>query len=415
MKGLLRRPSLWIFLFIVFAGIAGPLLLVGEPGDTVGAPFARPLWWSGSLSTSKEVDLSFAEGQGTVEAEGFEENDDLRSEESGVSFDWSTRPAEIFALEGSVSADPVDRATVKWCTPEGEFTLAELTGSDVYWLNLDARDMIFKQQLGLPLIGRAVEKLFPSSGRYALIVSGHRAANLKLTLRGSKQGLLGTDQRGRDVFALLLYGIGTSLTVGISAAVAATFLGLVFGLSAGYIGGMTDTLIMRVVDILLAIPTLPILMTLAGVWGKGLWQLVLILSIFSWMGTARSVRALVLSLRESPWVESLRALGAAKSYILRRHLVAETAPIVLANLALGVPGAILSEAGLAFLGLSDPRLISWGRMLHEAHSFGAFTEGAWWLLLPPGLGIVALCLCFVDLGRFLEEQIDPRLGGNAHA
>ncbi len=156
-------------------------------------------------------------------------------------------------------------------------------------------------------------------------------------------------------------------------------------------------------------------MVLAGVWGKGLWQLVLILSIFSWMGTARSVRALVLTVRESPWIEGLRALGAKRRYIIRRHLVPEAAPILLANVALGVPGAILAEAGLAFLGLSDPRLISWGRMLHEAHSFGAFTEGAWWLLLPPGLGIVALCLIFMDIGRYLEEKIDPRLGSEKNA
>ncbi|MCI6261081.1 MAG: ABC transporter permease, partial [Pyramidobacter sp.] len=214
---------------------------------------------------------------------------------------------------------------------------------------------------------------------------------------------------------LLLNGIGTSLTVGVSATLAATLLGLGFGLTAGYVGGWVDALIMRAVDILLAIPTLPILMTLAGLWGKGLWQLVLILSIFSWMGTARSVRALTLTVRESPWVEGLKVLGAKKSYILRRHLVPETAPIVLANLALGVPGAILAEAGLAFLGLSDPRLVSWGRMLHEAHSFGAFAEGAWWLIVPPGLGIVSLCLIFVDMGRFLEERIDPRLGGEDHA
>ena len=133
------------------------------------------------------------------------------------------------------------------------------------------------------------------------------------------------------------------------------------------------------------------------------------------MGTARSVRALVLTVRESPWVEGLRALGAGRSYILRRHLVPEAAPILLANVALGVPGAILAEAGLAFLGLSDPRLISWGRMLHEAHSFGAFTEGAWWLLIPPGLGIVALCLIFMDIGRYLEEKIDPRLGSGKNA
>ena len=264
--------------------------------------------------------------------------------------------------------------------------------------------------LGLPLISRSVDYLFPSAGEYKLIVRGADSASLRLSMPGERCGLLGTDQRGRDVFTLLIYGIRASLIIGVSATLIASLLGMSLGLVAGYAGGLCDSLIMRAVDILMSIPTLPILMVLAGIWGKGLWQLVLILSIFSWMGTARSVRALVLTLRESQWVESLRALGAKRSYILARHLVPETAPVLLANIALGVPGAILAEAGLAFLGLSDPRLISWGRMLHEAHSFGAFTEGAWWLLLPPGLGIVAVCLIFMDIGKFLEEKIDPRLG-----
>ena len=293
--------------------------------------------------------------------------------------------------------------------------LATLTGQSEYWLNLDARDMLFKQKLGLPLIGSAAPFLFPARGEYQLRLDGVDSANLELSLPGGRAGLLGTDQRGRDVFALLVCGVRTSLIIGISATVISCVLGLAFGLAAGYIGGLTDALIMRAVDILLSIPTLPILMVLAGVWGKGLWQLVFILSVFSWMGTARSVRSLVLTVRESPWVEGLKALGAKRSYILWRHLVPETAPIMLANLALGVPGAILSEAGLAYLGLSDPRLISWGRMLHEAQSFGAFTEGAWWLLLPPGLGIVIICLIFMDMGRWLEEKIDPRLGGGKDA
>ena len=169
-----------------------------------------------------------------------------------------------------------------------------------------------------------------------------------------------------------------------------------------------DGAIMRAVDILLSIPILPILMVLAAFWGKGLWQLVLILSLFSWMGTARTVRAMTLSLRDSYYIEGLRGLGAPTFYILWRHLLPETLPLLLANIALGVPGAILAEAGISFLGLSDPRIISWGRMLHEAHSFGAFTQGAWWMLIPPGLGITLLCLIFLDLGK-LEEQVDPQL------
>ncbi|HDQ93271.1 MAG TPA: ABC transporter permease, partial [Synergistetes bacterium] len=128
-----------------------------------------------------------------------------------------------------------------------------------------------------------------------------------------------------------------------------------------------------------------------------------------WMGTARTVRSLALSLRESCYVENLRSIGASPFYILYRHLLPEALPVLLAVISLGVPGAILAEAGLSFLGLSDPRVISWGRMLHEAHGFGAFTAGAWWLILPPGLGISVICLVFLDMGRAIEEMADPRL------
>lgn len=389
MNRLLKRPSVIALILIALIGACGPFFFPAPPSETVGAPFARPLWWNLKLPKGENIH---------IDAEG-------------AAFEWTKLPPQIWALEGEVTADPARDVTILWQTPEKTYVIEELTGQDSYWLNLDGRDMILKQKIGVPLIGNSTAYLFPSAGAYALRVDGAASADLELELAGGRHGLLGTDQRGRDVFILLIAGIRTSLIVGISATLVASLLGLGFGLTAGYMGGLVDALIMRAVDILMSIPTLPILMVLAGVWGKGLWQLVLILSIFSWMGTARSVRALVLTVRESPWVEGLRALGAKRGYILWKHLVPETAPILLANVALGVPGAILAEAGLAFLGLSDPRLVSWGRMLHEAHSFGAFTQGAWWLLLPPGLSIVAICLIFMDIGRFLEEQIDPRLRG----
>ncbi len=255
------------------------------------------------------------------------------------------------------------------------------------------------------------------SGRYSLRTEGAMETELSLSLSGGREGLLGTDQRGRDVLTLLIFGIRTSLIVGISATLIASLLGLGLGLATGYIGGLFDAFVMRIVDVLLSIPTLPIMMVLAGLWGKRpLAACTHTIDIFLDGNRAFSQGTCTDSKRESPWVEELRVLGAkACGYILRRHLVPEAAPILLANIALGVPGAILAEAGLAFLGLSDPRLISWGRMLHEAHSFGAFTEGAWWLLIPPGLGIVALCLIFMDIGRFLEEKIDPRLGSGKNA
>jgi peptide/nickel transport system permease protein len=393
MTYILRRTSVILLICIFFAGFIGPALMGGHPSDVVGAPFARPVWWNSQLPLSSEYSVG---------------ND-------GAVIEWKKLPPEIFALNGKITADPGSRVRIIWSTTEGDMLLDTLEGSGIYWINMDGRDMIFKQKLGLPLIGKSTEHLFPSNGRYEIRIEGASETDLILSLPGGRQGLLGTDQRGRDILTLLIYGIRTSLTVGISATLIASLLGLGLGLATGYIGGWFDSAVMRAVDVLLSIPTLPIMMVLAGLWGKGLWQLVLILSIFSWMGTARSVRALVLTVRESPWVEGLRALGAGRGYILWRHLVPEAAPILLANVALGVPGAILAEAGLAFLGLSDPRLISWGRMLHEAHSFGAFTEGAWWLLVPPGLGIVALCLIFMDIGRYLEEKIDPRLGSAKNA
>jgi len=393
MKNFLKRRSVIAFIITCLLGMFAPMLMSGYPSDIVGAPFSRPIWWNTQLPASCEFNV-------TAE---------------GVSFEWTKLPPAIFSLNGQVRAEAKKEVNIIWQTPQKKYLLSSLKGQNVYWINIDARDMVFKQSIGVPLIGNGAAHLFPCAGKYSLIIQNADTASLKLMLPGGRQELLGTDQRGRDVLWLLIYGIRTSLVIGIAATLIACLLGLGFGLAAGYIGGITDALVMRTVDVLLSIPTLPILMVLAGIWGKGLWQLVLILSIFSWMGTARSVRSMVLTVRESPWIESLKALGAKRSYILWRHLVPETAPIMLANIALGVPGAILSEAGLAFLGLSDPRLISWGRMLHEAHSFGAFTEGAWWLLLPPGIGIVAVCLIFMDMGRYLEEQIDPRLSGDKNA
>ncbi|MDY0179592.1 MAG: ABC transporter permease, partial [Synergistaceae bacterium] len=266
---------------------------------------------------------------------------------------------------------------------------------------------------GIPPFASATSLLFPSRGLHALSLEGPSPSegSLELVLPGGRWGLLGTDQRGRDVLSLFIVGIRVSLLVGISATFIASLLGLSIGLASGYLGGVADSLIMRIVDVLLSIPILPILMVLVGIWGKGLWQLVLILGLFSWMGTARTVRSLALSLRESCYVENLRSIGAGSWYILYRHLLPEAMPIVLAAVSLGVPGAILAEAGLSFLGLSDPRIISWGRMLHEAHGFGAFTAGAWWLIIPPGLGISIICLVFLDMGRSIEEMADPRLRG----
>ncbi|MDR1966836.1 MAG: ABC transporter permease, partial [Synergistaceae bacterium] len=356
-----RNLSLVCLAMLVMLAVAGPGFL-GLRDGILAPPYSKPSWLDGTIAPTIVLAVQSDPAKQHVSAS------------ETISWNYSA-PARV-SLTGTLGF-----GSIVWRTPEGIFRLTEEPGE----IDLDARDIPFKKSLGFGPFENLPAALFPEKGAYTLSLAG--SGDVAMTIEGGRWGALGTDHRGRDVAALFVRGIRVSLIVGISATLIATLLGVSLGLLSGYAGGLTDSLIMRAVDVLLSIPTLPILMVLASVWGKGLWNLVFILSVFSWMGTARTVRAMTLSLRDAPWVEGLRALGAKRSYIIFRHLVPEAMPLLLANIALGVPGAILAEAGMSFLGLSDPRVPSWGRMLHEAHTYGAFTSGAWWTILPAGLGI----------------------------
>jgi peptide/nickel transport system permease protein len=389
------RWSFITFFLILVIAVFAPMGLSRSPQETVAKPFAPPAWTGGDAPPPFSAVLSPSQGI--------------------VVLDWEWEAPENISIKGELVFEGYSVSKLVWTTPDGRtFTLASFQGSGKWPLDLDGRDITFKTALGIPPLANALPLLFPSRGEHRVSIEGDipSGGSLNLTLPGGKWGLMGTDQRGRDVLALFIMGIRVSLLVGISATLLASFFGLSIGLTSGYLGGVVDSLVMRTVDVLLSIPVLPILMVIVGIWGKGLWQLVIILGLFSWMGTARTVRSLALSLRESCYVENLRSIGASPWYILYRHLLPEAMPVLLATISLGVPGAILAEAGLSFLGLSDPRVISWGRMLHEAHGFGAFTAGAWWLIIPPGIGISIICLVFLDMGRSIEEMADPRLKGS---
>jgi len=387
MKGLARRWGFWCLVVLTIAAILGERLFAASPGDQVAAPFSKPIWLGRYLPPTMELRLT--------------------ADSPSATLDWRYSPPSGLSLRVEGPAGETGRFVELVRPGSPPLRLAPVREG----FAADGRDIAFKRSLGLPPFKDASAHLFPERGEYVLSLTDGPSfeGSVVVRLEGGRYGLLGTDQRGRDAAALFVTGIRVSLIVGLFAALLATLLGTSLGLAAGYLGGWVDAVLMRTVDLLLSIPLLPVLMALAALWGRGLWQLVLILSVFSWMGTARTVRSLILSLRDAPYIEGLRGLGASSGYILRRHLLPETFPVLLATMTLGVPGAILSEAGLSFLGLSDPRVISWGRMLHEAHSFGAFAAGAWWLLIPPGTGISILCLAFLDVGKHLEETADPRL------
>ncbi len=220
---------------------------------------------------------------------------------------------------------------------------------------------------------------------------------------------LGTDNFGRSVWAQFVWGARISLVVGLAATLVAIVIGSVVGILAGFYRGIGSAILQRLTEWFLVIPFLPLAIVLAAILGPSVQNLILVIGITSWPSTARLVRAQVLTLQERPYVERSRALGASNRHLMGRHIFPNVSPIILANLTLTVPVAILSETTLAFLGLGDPTRASWGKMLEEAFKSGALGRNAWWYYLPPGLGIVAVVLAFTLIGTALEEILDPRL------
>jgi peptide/nickel transport system permease protein len=220
---------------------------------------------------------------------------------------------------------------------------------------------------------------------------------------------LGTDELGRSVLDLVIQGSQISLLVGFLATAISMLLGSLVGVVAGFFGRWTDVVLMRLTDWFLVIPFLPLAIVLAAVLGRSIWIIAFVIGITTWPGTARIVRAQVLTLKQRPYVERARALGASNWHLIKRHILPNVFPLIFANTILVVAVAILTETTLSFLGLGDPLSISWGTILEFAFEEGAISLGAWWYLVPPGLCIVLVVLGFTMCGYALDEVLDPRL------
>ena len=225
----------------------------------------------------------------------------------------------------------------------------------------------------------------------------------------SKEHILGTDDLGRDVFRNLLAGGRISLMVGVFATIISMFLGTAVGIISGYIGNKTDIVLMRITDFFLVIPWLPLVLVLAAILGTNIWNIILVIGLTSWAGTARVVRSQTLSVKERPFIERIRAIGADDKTIMMRHILPNVFPLVFANTILVTAVAILSETTLSFLGLGDVTRSSWGMMLHYAFQSGAASTGAYWYFLPPGICVVLVVLAFTFLGYSFDEILNPKL------
>ena len=252
-------------------------------------------------------------------------------------------------------------------------------------------------------------------GNYVFVVNTYdtngqnEILDSRIILGGKAFGFMGTDELRRDLAVGLLWGTPLALFIGVSVAIGSVIVGLVYGVYSGYKGKKTDEAMMRFNDVIYALPALPFLIILAITISNSIFLMIGFLMIFSWVGVAKVSRSMSLQIKTRQYVEAAKIMGQKDSKIIFRHMIPQLLPYAFASIAISVPAAITTEAGLSFLGLGDPSFPTWGQILHDANTYGAAAQGFWWWIVPPGLLIAITGLAFVFIGNALDSIVNPKL------
>ncbi|MDH3277734.1 MAG: ABC transporter permease [Nitrosopumilus sp.] len=271
--------------------------------------------------------------------------------------------------------------------------------------NLSAEDIVFsKTDIHYPLKGNYVYMI----NLYG-VNSQNQIPESKLIVGGKAFGIMGTDELRRDLAIGLLWGTPLALFIGIVVAIASVVMGLLYGVYAGYKGKKTDEVMMRFNDVIYALPALPFLIILSVTISNSIFVMIGFLTIFGWVGVAKVSRSMALQIKTRGYIDAAEMMGQRKSKIIIRHILPQLLPYAFASIAISVPAAITTEAGLSFLGLGDPSFPTWGQILHDANVYGAASRGLWWWILPPGIMIAITGLAFVFIGNALDVIVNPKL------
>ena len=270
---------------------------------------------------------------------------------------------------------------------------------------LSVEDIIFsKTELNKPLKGNYVFLI-----DFYEIDEESKIIDSKLIIGGKAFGIMGTDELRRDLAIGLLWGTPLALFIGLAVSIGSVVMGLVYGIYAGFKGKKTDETMMRFNDILYALPALPFLIILSVTISNSIFVMTGFLMIFGWVGIAKVARSMSLQIKTRGYVEAATIMGQKDSKMILKHILPQLLPYAFASIAISVPAAITTEAGLSFLGLGDPSFPTWGQILHDANTFGAAARGLWWWIVPPGIMIAITGLAFVFIGNALDSIINPKL------
>ena len=275
---------------------------------------------------------------------------------------------------------------------------------ELYNQSISSEDMIFADKNGNLLKGDYVFLMNIYGVDEKVTVT-----NSQLIVGGKAYGLMGTDELRRDLIVGLLWGTPLALFIGIAVAIGSVIAGLIYGVYSGFKGKKTDEVMMRFNDVIYALPALPFLIILAVTISNSIFLLVGFLMIFGWVGVAKVSRSMALQIKTRQYVEASQMMGQKNSKIVFKHMIPQLLPYAFASIAISVPAAITTEAGLSFLGLGDPTFPTWGQILHDANTYGAAARGLWWWIAPPGIMIAITGLAFVFIGNALDAIVNPKL------